>query len=183
MTIKALALAFAASLLASTAMAQTPPPSNPSTTAAGGNNNQAVATTDADAQSPAKGSSSFTEGQARSRIADRGFNDVQGLKKDDNGVWHGTGMKDGSSQQVWMDYKGNVGTGSGEVKADNAAANPPGTAAGRAMDQNLGTNTTGMNPSANNPDGTPGNPPGTAAGRATDKALGTNSTGTNPPKQ
>ena len=180
---KTLTLAFAASLLAGTAMAQTPAPANPSTTAAGGNDNQAVATTSANAPTPAKGSNSFTQGEASARIADHGFKNVNGLKKDANGVWHGTGMKDGSSQQVWLDYKGNVGTGSGMAKASNAAANPSGTAAGRAMDRNLGTNTTGMNSSANNPDGTPGNPPGTAAGRTMDKALGTNTTGANPSKQ
>jgi hypothetical protein len=58
-------------------------------------------------------------------------------------------------------------------------ANPPGTAAGRAADQALGTNSTGTNPAAR-PDGTPGNPPGNAAERTLDRVLGTNTSGANP---
>ena len=144
---KTLSLAFAASLLAGTALAQTPSPQNPSTTAAGGNNNQAVVTTSANAPTPAKGSTSFTQGQARSRIASQGFKSVQGLKKDANGVWHGTAMKNGSSQQVWLDYKGNVGTGNGMANASASSAN----SVGQAADQTLGTNVTGTNPTGTSP--------------------------------
>ena len=45
------------------------------------------------------------------------------------------------------------------AQADGTPGNPPGTAAGRAIDR------------ATTPDGTPGNPPGTAAGRAIDRAT------------
>ena len=50
-----------------------------------------------------------------------------------------------------------------------APSNPPGTAAGRAVDRAAGTNNSGALPQ--NSDGTPGNPPGTAAGRAAESAT------------
>ncbi len=153
---------------------------NSGAAAASGDRNQAVVTTSADAPEPASGASSFTEGQARSRIEDKGFTAVSGLAKDDNGVWRGTATKDGASAQVWLDYKGNVGQQGGMRPAAATGANPPGTAAGRAVDQATGTNATGTNPGARNADGTTGNPPGTAAGRAVDRTLGTNTTGSNP---
>jgi len=62
-----------------------------------------------DSAAPAQGSNSFTEGQAKDRIAQRGYTNVAGLKKDDNGVWHGTAQHGGNPVQVWLDYKGNVG--------------------------------------------------------------------------
>lgn len=72
--------------------------------------NQAVATTSADAATPAHGSNSFTMRQARHRIMKHGFTQVKALTKDDQGVWHGTAMQNGSSVKVWEDYKGSVGT-------------------------------------------------------------------------
>jgi len=80
--------------------------------AASGNTNQAVATTNANASEPAKGANSFTMGEAKSRLEKNGFADVSDLKKDDNGVWRGTGKKDGTAGNVWLDYKGNTGTSS-----------------------------------------------------------------------
>ena len=62
-----------------------------------------------DTDIPAKGSNSFTEGQAKGRIADRGYTSIAELKKDDDGVWRGQAQKGGSSVNVWVDYKGNVG--------------------------------------------------------------------------
>ncbi len=59
---------------------------------------------------PVAGANSFTEGQARARIADRGFGNVTDLKKDDQGVWRGTAQKDGKSVSVALDYQGNVQT-------------------------------------------------------------------------
>ena len=82
---------------------------------------QATATTDKDSNAavqsrggndtdvPAKGANSFTEGQAQSRIADRGYSNVGGLRKDDDGVWRGNAQHNGQAVQVWLDYKGNVG--------------------------------------------------------------------------
>ncbi len=72
--------------------------------------NQAVATTSADAGTPAHGSNSFTMRQARHRIMKHGFTKVKDLTKDDQGVWHGAAMQNGSAVKVWEDYKGSVGT-------------------------------------------------------------------------
>ena len=79
--------------------------------AASGNDNQAVATTSANAATPAHGANSFSRGEARHRIAAHGFSQVSGLKKDTNGVWRGQAMHDGATTAVWLDYKGNVGAG------------------------------------------------------------------------
>ncbi|WP_419727982.1 hypothetical protein [Lichenicola sp.] len=72
--------------------------------------NQAVATTAADTATPAKGANSFTKKQAAHRIRNHHFTQVKDLTKDDNGVWHGTAMQNGSPVKVWEDYKGSVGT-------------------------------------------------------------------------
>jgi hypothetical protein len=77
--------------------------------AASGDSNQAVVTTGTNADQPAKGRNSFTRKQAAHRIASKGYTHVTGLKKDSDGVWRGTGTKDGAPVQVWLDYKGNVG--------------------------------------------------------------------------
>ena len=58
---------------------------------------------------PAKGANSFTESQAQGRIADAGYSSVAGLKKDNDGIWRGTAMKDGQQVNVWLDYTGAVG--------------------------------------------------------------------------
>ena len=57
-------------------------------------------------------------------------------------------------------------------------ANPPGTAATRALDRAAGTDTSGAYPAQR--DGTAANPPGTAASRALDRAAGTNTSGAYP---
>ncbi len=57
---------------------------------------------------PAAGANSFTEGQAKSRIEGHGYASVSGLRKDDQGVWRGTAMKDGKSVSVSLDFQGNV---------------------------------------------------------------------------
>lgn len=56
----------------------------------------------------AKGSNSFTESQARGRIAKDGYTNVSKLAKNANGVWQGTAMKGGAKVNVALDYKGNV---------------------------------------------------------------------------
>jgi protein CpxP len=73
------------------------------------NANQAVARSNANSVQPAHGSNSFTAGQAQSRLERSNFQNVSGLKKDGDGVWRGTAMKDGAKVGVWVDYKGNVG--------------------------------------------------------------------------
>ena len=46
---------------------------------------------------PAKGHSSFTEGQAKGRIAKAGFTDIGDLTKTDDGIWQGPAKKDGKT--------------------------------------------------------------------------------------
>ncbi len=57
---------------------------------------------------PVAGANSFTEGQARSRIEDKGFKNVSGLKKDDSGVWRGKADQNGQAVSVGLDFQGNV---------------------------------------------------------------------------
>ena len=65
----------------------------------------------ADAGAPLKGANSFTDGQAKDRaIAHGGLQSVSDLKKDDDGIWRGTGTQDGKTVQIAVDYKGNVVT-------------------------------------------------------------------------
>jgi hypothetical protein len=113
------AVTVAACLVGGVAAAQTPsPPANspnaslaPPKSTSSESHNPAVATTSNanDTVAPAKGSNSFTEGQAKDRIAQRGYSNVGGLKKDDDGVWRGTAQNSGRQVPVWLDYKGNVG--------------------------------------------------------------------------
>ena len=57
---------------------------------------------------PVAGANSFTEGQAKSRIEDKGFKSVSGLKKDANGVWRGKANQNGKAVSVSVDFQGNV---------------------------------------------------------------------------
>jgi hypothetical protein len=57
---------------------------------------------------PIAGANSFTESQARDRIAKSGFNDVKELQKDGQGIWRGKAQKDGRQVSVALDYRGNV---------------------------------------------------------------------------
>lgn len=75
------------------------------------NGNPAIATSSSGAMTPASGSNSFTMGEARARMERDGYSNVSSLTKDDNGVWRGQAKKDGSTANVWMDYKGNIGQG------------------------------------------------------------------------
>ena len=75
------------------------------------NQNQPVATTGANAATPAKGSNSFTMGEAKSRLESNGFSNVGNLTKDNDGVWRGQAQKGGNTTTVWLDYKGNTGEG------------------------------------------------------------------------
>ena len=108
---KILAMVLVGGLLATAASAQTTttPGTSTGTAAAAGDSNQAVATTGANAPQPAKGANSFSDGEARRRIESRGYATVADLKKDNDGVWRGTAMRDGAKVSVWLDYKGNIG--------------------------------------------------------------------------
>jgi len=57
---------------------------------------------------PIAAANSFTEDQARDRIASSGFTNVQNLKPDANGIWRGRAQKDGRQVSVALDYRGNV---------------------------------------------------------------------------
>ena len=57
---------------------------------------------------PARGHSSFTQGQARVRIAKAGFTSISGLRKNNDGVWQGRAMKRRHPVTVMLDFKGNV---------------------------------------------------------------------------
>ncbi len=57
---------------------------------------------------PVAGANSFTEGQARARIEEKGFGQVTELRKDDQGIWRAKAMKDGKPTAVSLDYQGNI---------------------------------------------------------------------------
>ena len=57
---------------------------------------------------PVAGANSFTEGQAKARIEEKGFKSVSGLQKDANGVWRGKADQNGKSVNVSVDFQGNV---------------------------------------------------------------------------
>jgi hypothetical protein len=102
---KFIGLGLAACLMAGTAMGQT-------TGTTSKDSNVAVRTQEPASAVPAKGSNSFTEGQARSRIEGKGYTNVSDLQKDADGVWRGHASKGGDQVSVWVDYKGAVGQGS-----------------------------------------------------------------------
>ncbi len=100
-----IAIAAAAfGLLAGTALAQTTPPANPAAPSnpavnSSGTNNPGA---------PAAGANSFTEGQAKARLEERGFQAVSALTKDKDGIWRGTATQNGQPVEVAVDYQGNI---------------------------------------------------------------------------
>jgi hypothetical protein len=98
---------FAAGLvvaaIAGTAMAQSQNPP-----AQSGPQNSAVNPSQQRVDAPVRGSNSFTEGEAKSRIEAKGFSNVSGLQKDNDGVWRGHATRDGKQVEVSLDYQGNV---------------------------------------------------------------------------
>jgi len=61
-----------------------------------------------DPSAPLKGSTSFTEAQAKDHVVAAGYTDVSALTKDDGGIWRGSAKKGDRGVQVAVDYKGNV---------------------------------------------------------------------------
>ncbi|MCJ2072769.1 hypothetical protein MKK75_28925 [Methylobacterium sp. J-030] len=55
-----------------------------------------------------RGSNSFTEGEVRRRLEKAGYHEVKDLKKDGDGIWHGSAMDDGKPTSIGLDFKGNV---------------------------------------------------------------------------
>ena len=103
--------AMLASLLAVSAHAQTTTPPAAAPTAPGPATTMPPARTTPDAGAPLPGANSFTENQAKARIEQLGYTNVTGLAKDSDGVWRGTAMKDGRSQSVAIDFRGNIVVG------------------------------------------------------------------------
>jgi hypothetical protein len=101
---KLLMIAASVAMMTGSALAQNQnPPAND------GPNNKAVNTTGSNNPgAPVAGANSFTEGQAKSRIEEKGYADVSQLKKDDSGVWRGKAKKGGKSVDVSLDFQGNV---------------------------------------------------------------------------
>jgi hypothetical protein len=99
---KRLIIGLAVALLASSALAQNPPAKNEP-------GNSAINSPDQkNSNAPVAGANSFTEGQAKSRIEEAGYAGVTSLKKDDNGVWRGKASKGGATNDVSIDFQGNV---------------------------------------------------------------------------
>lgn len=72
-------------------------------------NMPAVVTDETELQvSPAAGSNSFTQKQATTALQEQGYTKIAGLKADKDGIWRGTATKNGTKQNVAVDYQGNV---------------------------------------------------------------------------
>ena len=97
---------FALAMLASAglASAQSTGSSNPAVSASNTASSQHLVA----ASALEKGSNSFTEGEARSRLESAGLSNVTDLKKDDSGIWRGKAMRKGASVSVGLDYKGSI---------------------------------------------------------------------------
>ena len=102
---RSIVIACAGVLMATAASAQTQPPAQ-----SGPGNNAVNSSGQNNSNAPVAGHNSFTEGQAKSKIEDAGFNNVTELKKDDNGIWRGKASKGGTSASVSVDFQGNVNT-------------------------------------------------------------------------
>jgi putative membrane protein len=61
-----------------------------------------------EATAPAARGALFTEKQARAHLAHLGYVNVSDLTKDENGVWHGSALKDGKRLAVAVDIKGHA---------------------------------------------------------------------------
>ncbi|CAN7230516.1 PepSY domain-containing protein [Rhizobium leguminosarum] len=99
-------IAFAATILcASTvaALAQTTPAPS-----ADGNIPTVAAPDTKNPTAPAEGANSFTEAQAKDRIAEAGYTDVKNLKLDGKGISRVSGMKDGKAVSIALDYQGDI---------------------------------------------------------------------------
>ncbi|PSH61932.1 hypothetical protein [Phyllobacterium sophorae] len=57
---------------------------------------------------PVPGANSFTEGQAKERIEEKGYSEVADLTKGEDGIWTASAMKDGKPLKVQLDFQGNI---------------------------------------------------------------------------
>ncbi len=91
-------------VIASAAWAQSTPPANRDANTPAVNSPNSPPNPGA----PVAGANSFTEGQARSRIEDKGFKNISDLQKDNAGVWRGKAQQNGKNVNVSVDFQGNV---------------------------------------------------------------------------
>lgn len=120
---KKLIIGFAsvAALLANTANAQTTTPPAPSPTPPAMNAPPApapiapsvapAAAPMPEAGAPLSGANSFTQAQAKAKFEQLGYTKITNLAKDKNGVWRGRADKDGKTQNIALDYRGNIVVG------------------------------------------------------------------------
>ncbi len=94
--------------------------------------NPAVATDEAvaerEAAAPAIGANSFTQDQARERIEAAGYSSITELTKGEDGIWRAVASLGGQTQEVSVDYQGNV-TGGSAMSTDPALADTASPAA------------------------------------------------------
>lgn len=92
--------------------------------------NPAVATEEAvaerEAAAPAIGANSFTQEQAKQRIEAAGYTGITELTKGEDGIWRAVASLGGQTQEVSVDYQGNV-TGGSAMSTDPALATSPST--------------------------------------------------------
>jgi hypothetical protein len=86
-------------------------PSSPSVTAAPSTSTPPAAAPNSAPGAPFAGANSFTQGQAQARIEQLGYTDVNGLEKDADGIWRASATKDGKTQNVSVDFRGNIVVG------------------------------------------------------------------------
>ena len=89
-------------------MAQGTAPSTNAPPSAGTSTSPNASATGAGNTALEPGANSFTEGQARRRIEDRGYTNIDQLRKDQNSIWQAEATKDGSRVRVGVDFRGNV---------------------------------------------------------------------------
>jgi len=134
------------------------------------------------------GANSFTEGQARARLEEAGFSNLQELQRDNQGFWRARGTHNGSQTEVALDFRGRIAHGNlaqigqGQASGNNAVNATTGNSAdsntrgtgGNAVSGAAGAvgGAVGNATRSNTPDGTAGNPPSTATGRAVDALQG-----------
>ncbi|HZF76602.1 MAG TPA: hypothetical protein VE033_12320, partial [Acetobacteraceae bacterium] len=125
------------------------------------------------------GANSFTEGQARSRLEEAGFTNLQELNLDNQGFWRARATQGGNQVDVALDFRGRIASGQGLANLGQGnrgqgansgatgAAAPSSSENTRERSGSAGTLGTGSAP-----DGTAGNPPSTMTGRAVDALQG-----------
>jgi hypothetical protein len=87
---------------------------NGNSSASGNTSNRmpAVATPDStNSKAPVAGRNSFTQSQVMTRLSRAGYTNISNLQKGSDGIWRGTGAKDGTTHNLTFDYQGNIGTG------------------------------------------------------------------------